>query len=56
MVMPRGGVKTLGKRPTWSDQVWEIVERVTGQTPNCIAIRWRKRSRRETMSRRCDRY
>ncbi len=33
MVMPRGGVKTLGKRPTWSAQVWEIVERVTGQTP-----------------------
>jgi four helix bundle protein len=32
MVMPRGGVRTLGKRPTWSSQVWEIYERVTGKT------------------------
>ena len=31
MIMPRGGVKTLGKRPSWSNQVWEIYERVTGQ-------------------------
>jgi four helix bundle protein len=31
MIMPRGGVKTLGKRPSWSNQVWEIYERITGQ-------------------------
>jgi four helix bundle protein len=31
MIMPRGGVKTLGKRPHWSNQVWEIYERVTGK-------------------------
>jgi hypothetical protein len=31
MVLTRGGVRTLGKRPTWSNQVWEIYERVTGQ-------------------------
>ena len=31
MVMPRGGVRTLGKTPSWSNQVWEIYERVTGK-------------------------
>jgi hypothetical protein len=31
MILPRGGVRTLGKSPTWSSQVWEIYERVTGQ-------------------------
>lgn len=31
MILPRGGVRTLGKRPSWSNQVWEIYERVTGQ-------------------------
>ena len=31
MVMPRGGVKTLGKTPSWSSQVWEIYERTTGK-------------------------
>ena len=31
MVMTRGGVKTLGKRVSWSEQVWEIYERVTGE-------------------------
>lgn len=31
MVMPRGGVRTLGRRPGWSSQVWEIYERVTGK-------------------------
>ena len=30
MIMPRGGVRSLGKRPSWSNQVWEIYERVTG--------------------------
>jgi hypothetical protein len=30
MVMPRGGVRTLGKPKSWSSQVWEIYERVTG--------------------------
>jgi four helix bundle protein len=31
MVMPGSGVKHAGKRSDWSDQVWEIYERVTGQ-------------------------
>jgi four helix bundle protein len=32
MIMPRGGVRNLGQRPpNWSNQVWEIYERVTGQ-------------------------
>ena len=31
MVLPRGGVKTLGQRPSWSNQTWEIYERVTGK-------------------------
>ncbi|MEX0612409.1 MAG: four helix bundle protein [Pirellulales bacterium] len=31
MILPRGGVRTLGKSPTWSSQTWEIYERVTGQ-------------------------
>jgi four helix bundle protein len=31
MVMPRGGVRSLGRPPSWSSQVWEIYERVTGQ-------------------------
>jgi four helix bundle protein len=31
MIMPRGGVRNLGKRPSWSNQVWEIYERVTGK-------------------------
>ena len=31
MVMPRGGVRTLGRPPTWSSRVWEIYERITGQ-------------------------
>ncbi|MEX2139761.1 MAG: four helix bundle protein [Pirellulales bacterium] len=31
MIMPRGGVRTLGRPPSWSSQVWEIYERVTGQ-------------------------
>jgi four helix bundle protein len=31
MVLPRGGVRTRGKSPPWSSQVWEIYERVTGK-------------------------
>jgi four helix bundle protein len=31
MVLPRGGVRTLGKPPSWSNQVWEIYEHVTGK-------------------------
>lgn len=31
MVMPRGGVRTRGRGPSWSNRVWEIFERVTGQ-------------------------
>lgn len=31
MILPRGGVKTLGKRANWSSEVWEIYERLTGK-------------------------
>ena len=31
MILPRSGVRHLGKRPDWSSRVWEIYERVTGQ-------------------------
>ena len=32
MILPRGGVRTLSKSPTWSNQVWEIYERTTGKS------------------------
>jgi four helix bundle protein len=39
MVMPRGGVRTLRKTPSWSNKVWEIYERVTGQPrPEMFAV------------------
>jgi four helix bundle protein len=31
MIMPRGGVRTLGRPKSWSSRVWEIYERVTGE-------------------------
>jgi four helix bundle protein len=31
MILPRGGVRTLGRPKNWSSRVWEIYERVTGQ-------------------------
>ncbi len=31
MILPRGGVRTLGKPIQWSSRAWEIYERVTGQ-------------------------
>lgn len=31
MILPRGGVRTAAKRPSWSSEVWELYERVTGQ-------------------------
>ena len=31
MILPRGGVRTLGKPPSWSSKVWEIYERTTGK-------------------------
>jgi four helix bundle protein len=32
MIMPRGGVRTTGRRAkSWTNQVWEIYERVTGK-------------------------
>jgi len=31
MIMPRGGVRTAARAPSWSSRVWEIYERVTGQ-------------------------
>jgi four helix bundle protein len=31
MILPRGGVRTAAKRPSWTSQVWEMYERVTGK-------------------------
>ncbi len=31
MILPRGGVRTLGKPISWSNRTWEIYERVTGK-------------------------
>jgi four helix bundle protein len=31
MILPRGGVRTLGKPKSWSERTWEIYERVTGE-------------------------
>ena len=31
MVMPASGVKNIRKVPDWSNQVWELYERVTGK-------------------------
>ena len=31
MVQPGSGVKKMIKRPSWSEQVWELYERVTGE-------------------------
>jgi hypothetical protein len=31
MILPRGGVRRLGKPPSWSSRTWEIYERVTGK-------------------------
>ena len=31
MILPHGGVRTLGRPPTWSSRVWELYEHVTGQ-------------------------
>jgi four helix bundle protein len=31
MVMPGSGVKKMHKIPSWSEQVWEMYERVTGE-------------------------
>ena len=31
MVMPGSGVKNIRKVPSWSEQVWEMYERVTGE-------------------------
>lgn len=38
MILPRGGVRTRGKSPNWSERVWEIYERVTGN-PRPAAFR-----------------
>jgi four helix bundle protein len=31
MIVPGGGVRTLGRPQSWSSKVWEIYERITGQ-------------------------
>jgi four helix bundle protein len=31
MVLPGSGVKNIKRSPSWTDQVWEIYERVTGK-------------------------
>jgi four helix bundle protein len=40
MVMPRSGVKNIRPQKSWSDEVWELYERVTGQQRPEL---WRKR-------------
>jgi four helix bundle protein len=32
MILPRGGVRTLGRPQCWSSRTWEIYERVTGKS------------------------
>jgi hypothetical protein len=31
MIMPRGGVRSLGKRVNWTNRTWEIYERLSGK-------------------------
>jgi four helix bundle protein len=31
MILPRGGVRTLARPPSWSSKTWEIYERITGK-------------------------
>jgi four helix bundle protein len=31
MILPRGGVRTLAKPPSWSNKTWESYERITGK-------------------------
>jgi hypothetical protein len=31
MILPRGGVRTLGHRTNWSYRTWEIYERLSGK-------------------------
>jgi four helix bundle protein len=31
MILPRGGVRSQTKSPSWSNQVWEIYERLSGE-------------------------
>lgn len=31
MVMPRSGVKHIRKTPSWTEEVWERYERITGK-------------------------
>lgn len=39
MILPRGGVRTRARPPCWSNQVWEIYERVTGKPrPEMFAL------------------
>jgi four helix bundle protein len=41
MVLPRGGVSTLGRPKNWSNQVWEIYERTTGKRrPEIFEATW----------------
>lgn len=40
MILPRGGVRTLGPKPRFPDRVWEIYERITGKPrPDRFATR-----------------
>jgi four helix bundle protein len=41
MVMPRSGVKHIRRQKNWSEEVWELYERVTGQERPEL---WRKPS------------
>lgn len=32
MILPRGGVRSQGRKVNWSNEVWEVYERVTGES------------------------
>jgi four helix bundle protein len=51
MVPPRGGVKTRRKFKTWTNQVWEIYERVTGKPRPELFHDWRDGGRPSQASR-----
>lgn len=41
MILPRGGVRTRRNAKTWTNQVWEIYERVTGKPRPELFHDWR---------------
>jgi hypothetical protein len=41
MILPRGGVRSRRKTKSWTNQVWEIYERVTGKPRPELFHDWR---------------